>query len=66
MAQGLRRRAIIQRFAEDWIVSITDLTPLMQKPRKHLDAGRAEQASRLLPPEAVYPVTAELVRRLGM
>ncbi|QDE71151.1 DUF4291 domain-containing protein [Myxococcus xanthus] len=59
-------RAIIQRFVEDWIVSITDLTPLVLKLRKHLDTGRAEQASRLLPPEAAYPVSAELVRQLGM
>ena len=34
-------RAIIQRFVEEWTVSITDLTPLVQKLRKHLDEGRA-------------------------
>ncbi|WP_338869590.1 DUF4291 domain-containing protein [Myxococcus stipitatus] len=59
-------RAIIQCFVEDWIVSITDLTPLVQKLRKHLDDGRADHAVRLLPKEAVFPVPAELVRRLGM
>lgn len=59
-------RGVIQRFVDDWVVSIADLTPLVQKLRKHLDEGRADQAVRLLPREAVYPVPAELVRRLGM
>lgn len=59
-------RAVIQRFVDDWTVSITDLTPLVQKLRKHLDDGRADQATRLLPKESVYPVPPELARRLGM
>ncbi|QSQ17111.1 DUF4291 domain-containing protein [Myxococcus landrumensis] len=59
-------RAIIQRFVDDWIVSITDLTPLVRKLRKHLDDGRADQAMRLLPKEAVLPVPTELMRPLGM
>ncbi|MCY1044758.1 DUF4291 domain-containing protein [Corallococcus sp. bb12-1] len=59
-------RAVIQRFVDDWTVSITDLTPLTQKLRKHLDDGRADQATRLLPKESVYPVPPELARRLGM
>ncbi|RKH67884.1 DUF4291 domain-containing protein [Corallococcus llansteffanensis] len=59
-------RAIIQRFVEEWTVSITDLTPLVRKLRKHLDDGRADQATRLLPKEAVYPVPPELTHRLGM
>ncbi|MFY1828230.1 DUF4291 domain-containing protein [Myxococcus fulvus] len=59
-------RAIIQRYVEQWVVSITDVTPLVLKLRKHLDEGRAEQATRLLPREAVYPVPDALVRRLGM
>ncbi|NOK11515.1 DUF4291 domain-containing protein [Corallococcus exercitus] len=59
-------RAVIQRFVDDWTVSITDLTPLVQKLRKHMDDGRADQATRLLPKESVYPVPPELARRLGM
>ncbi|RKH13021.1 DUF4291 domain-containing protein [Corallococcus praedator] len=59
-------RAVIQRFVDDWTVSITDLTPLVRKLRKHLDDGRADQATRLLPKEAVYPVPPEPARRLGM
>ncbi|WP_342374531.1 DUF4291 domain-containing protein [Myxococcus stipitatus] len=59
-------RAIIQRFVDDWIVSITDLTPLVQKMRKHLDEGRADHAARLLPKEAVFPVPDALMRPLGM
>jgi hypothetical protein len=59
-------RAVIQRFVDDWTVSITDLTPLVHKLRKQLDEGRADQAARLLPKEAVYPVPAGLTRRLGM
>ncbi|CAM3558634.1 DUF4291 domain-containing protein [Corallococcus sp. ZKHCc1 1396] len=59
-------RAVIQRFVNDWTVSITDLTPLVRKLRKHLDDGRADAATRLLPRESVYPVPPQLARRLGM
>ena len=59
-------RTVITRYVEAWTVSIEDLTPRVQKIRRLLDEGRAEQAARLCPPERVYPVPADLARRLGM
>lgn len=59
-------RTVISRYVEEWIVSIEDLTPRVQKLRRLLDEGRAAQAERLCPPEKPYPVPAELTRHLGM
>ncbi|MCP3098812.1 DUF4291 domain-containing protein [Myxococcus sp. K15C18031901] len=59
-------RAVIQHFVDDWTLSITDLTPLVHKLRKHLEEGRADHAARLLPKEAPYPVPPHLTRALGM
>ncbi|MFP2930522.1 DUF4291 domain-containing protein [Pyxidicoccus sp. 3LG] len=59
-------RTVISRYVESWTVSIEDLTPRVQKIRRLLDEGRADQAARLCPPERVYPVPPELKRRLGM
>lgn len=59
-------RAVISRFVEAWTLSIEDLTGRVRKMRRLLEEGRADQASRLLPAESVYPVPPELARRLGM
>ncbi|WNG58962.1 DUF4291 domain-containing protein [Archangium gephyra] len=59
-------RTVIGRYVEEWILSIEDLTERVRKIRKLLDAGRAEQATRQLPRESVYPVPARLTRQLGM
>jgi hypothetical protein len=59
-------RTVISRYVEAWTVSIEDLTPRVQKIRRLLDEGRAEQAARLCPPERVYPLPADLAHRLGM
>lgn len=57
-------RQLIRRFAEDWIVRIEDLSPLVVKIRNLLRSRQAEQARRFPPPERVYPVPADLARRL--
>jgi hypothetical protein len=62
---GLSRH-IIRKYAEEWTVSITDLRPLVSRLRQLRQAGRYDQARRLLPPERSYPVNAALMRRLGM
>lgn len=59
-------RTVIGRFVDEWILSIEDHTERVQKIRKLLEAGRADQATRHLPREAVYPVPAPLTRQLGM
>ena len=62
---GLSRH-IIHEFAEQWITSIEDFTPRVNKIHALLKSGRADQAKRLLPAEKVYPVSKELSRRMLM
>lgn len=59
-------RARIDAYADEWIVSIEDLTDLAGRMRRHRDAGDVEAAKRLLPPERPYPVSPGVARRLGM
>ncbi|RYG64551.1 DUF4291 domain-containing protein, partial [bacterium] len=49
-------RGVIERFVEEWIIEITDLTPLTRKIHTLLTQGQAEKARRFLPKERVYPV----------
>jgi hypothetical protein len=60
---GLSRH-IIREYVEDWVVGIEDLTPRVRKIRDLLRGGQVEKARRHLPPERVYPVNAEIGRRL--
>ena len=60
---GLRRQ-IVERFVEEWIVEIKDLTPLTRKIASLRKSGQWEKAARLLPPEKVYPLPDHLSRRL--
>jgi hypothetical protein len=62
---GLSRQ-IIERYVNEWTVEIRDCTPLVRKLRDLIAKGRADQAQKLLPREKVYPVEAEVARRLGM
>jgi hypothetical protein len=60
---GLSRH-IIREYVDEWAKRIDDITPQVRKIYGHLQAGEAERARRLLPPERVYSVTPELERRL--
>lgn len=62
---GLSRH-IIRQYAEVWITSITDLSPLVSTLRELRIAGHHDRAARLLPPERPYPLPADLMHRLGM
>lgn len=59
-------RHLIREYAAEWIVSITDLSPLVGKLRELRRQGRFDHAKRLLPPERVYPVSPAIARVLGM
>jgi hypothetical protein len=59
-------RCVIERYVNEWTVEIHDLAPLVRKLRDLIAKGRADQAQKLLPRERVYPVEAEVARRLGM
>ena len=59
-------RTVIGRYVDEWCLALEDLTERVRKIRKLLDAGRADQAMRLLPRESVYPIPPVLKCRLGM
>ena len=59
-------RSVINQYADEWTVGITDLTPQVRKMHDLLKRGEADAAKRHLPPERVYPVSEALARRLGM
>ena len=59
-------RHVIERYVSDWIVQITDKTPLVRKMHTLLRGGKADAAKAFLPAERVYPVAAETAKRLGM
>ncbi|QHC18882.1 DUF4291 family protein [Streptomyces sp. GF20] len=58
-------RHLIRTFAEDWVVSLTDLTSQAHKAAALVRNGRASQAQRLLPAERVYPMSRSLEDHLS-
>lgn len=62
---GLSRQ-IIGDYVDQWIVGITDMTPLTHRIRRLCEDGKHDRAKRLLPPEKVYSVSAEIASRMGM
>ncbi|MFE5285075.1 DUF4291 domain-containing protein [Nocardia sp. NPDC056611] len=58
-------RTIIQRYVDDWVVEIRDLTTLTHKISAHLREGRVDRAKDLLPPEKRYPLTEHLAKKVG-
>ncbi|MEV0438742.1 DUF4291 domain-containing protein [Streptomyces spectabilis] len=58
-------RQLIRTFTDDWIVSLTDLTPQVRKAAALVQTGRAAKAQRLLPAERVYPLPRALEDRLS-
>ncbi|WP_207939262.1 DUF4291 domain-containing protein [Actinomadura darangshiensis] len=61
---GLSRH-IIDRYVDDWILSIEDQTPLAHKIHKLLKAGKTPQARALLPKERPFPLPSLLATHLG-
>lgn len=59
-------RHLIREYSEQWVVSITDLSALVAKLRELRRTGDYDRAKRLLPPERPYPVSQDLMNRLGM
>lgn len=60
---GLSRQ-VIQRFVDEWIVSIEDFTPTVRKIYDLLQKGDLKNAKRHLPPEKVYPVLPDMGKHL--
>ncbi|MBS2033388.1 DUF4291 domain-containing protein [bacterium] len=58
-------RAIIRDYAENWILRIEDLRPLVSKILDLRRRGLWEQAARHLPEEKPYPLPPAIARRVG-
>jgi len=69
----LERRAIqvglsgeaVQRYCDEWIRAITDITATALRAGQLVRAGRVADTARNLPAEQVYPISPELARRIG-
>ncbi len=59
-------RHLIDAYADEWVVQLTDLTPTVRKMRDLIARGRTREAARHLPPERPYPVDEAIARRLGV
>lgn len=53
-------RHLIRAFTDDWIVSLTDLTPQIRKASALVQTGHAAKAQRLFPAERTYPMPRAL------
>ncbi|WP_370423395.1 DUF4291 domain-containing protein [Streptomyces sp. QH1-20] len=53
-----------RRYADEWTVAITDVTPLAHEVHALVRGGDLETASRLLPEERPYPAGDELLAHL--
>lgn len=62
---GLSRH-IIDKYVDEWTVSIEDLTPRVRKIHALLQQGREPQAKALLPREKPYPLDEQLTFSIGM
>ncbi|WP_326565908.1 DUF4291 domain-containing protein [Amycolatopsis rhabdoformis] len=56
---GLSGEAV-DRYVDEWITAVTDVTPVMRAIREHLAAARVAEAVALLPDEPPYPLPAAL------
>jgi hypothetical protein len=52
------------RYANEWIVSISDVTPLAHEIHALVSSGELDSATRLLPREQEYPASDELLAHL--
>ncbi|WP_344259684.1 DUF4291 domain-containing protein [Streptomyces sodiiphilus] len=60
---GLSGEAV-RRYADEWIRSIRDVTPLAREIHAHVSRGDLDSAARLLPQEHPYPADAGLLAHL--
>ncbi|MCZ4605177.1 DUF4291 domain-containing protein [Streptomyces sp. Lzd4kr] len=60
---GLSGEAV-RRYADEWTVSIRDVTPLAHEIHALVNGGDLDSATRLLPQERAYPTGGELLAHL--
>ena len=59
-------RHLIETYNKDWIVEITDLTPLTKKINALRKQGKYTEAKRLLPKESLYPLPDAISSKVGI
>lgn len=55
-----------RKYAEEWVQSLSDITPLVEKVNARRRSGQWDAAARLLPSEKPYPLPEALFKRLDM
>lgn len=60
---GLAGEAV-RRYADEWTVSINDMTPLAHEIHALVSSGDLDSATQLLPEERPYPIESELLAHL--
>ncbi|MFG3700899.1 DUF4291 domain-containing protein [Micromonospora sp. NPDC047620] len=61
---GLAGEAV-RRYVDEWLVALTDATPMAHAVRAALDAGDDSAAEALLPPERPYPLPPDVAAVVG-
>ncbi|MEW2331820.1 DUF4291 domain-containing protein [Micromonospora chersina] len=61
---GLSREAV-DRYVDDWVVAITDITPMVHQVRNLLRRGDEQTAVAQLPVEHVYPLPDQIAAGLN-
>jgi pre-mRNA-splicing factor ATP-dependent RNA helicase DHX16 len=62
---GLMGEAV-ERYVDEWIVSIKDVTPLMVRVGELVGKGELDEAKSLLPEERVYPLPSDVARNVSL
>ena len=56
---------IVDRYVDEWILDIRDITPLVRRIHGLLAGGENAAAGALLPPARVYPLSPRIAARIG-
>ena len=59
-------RFVIEKFVNEWIIDIRDMTPMVRKIHGLVQSGNVDKAKKLLPSERVYTVDDSIAKRLNM
>jgi hypothetical protein len=55
----------VHEYVDEWLVSLTDVTPLARQIHTHLRDGDENSARTLLPPEAEYPLPKTIATHIN-
>ena len=58
-------RELIRAYAGEWVVGLSDLTPVVRKVAALVQTGRGAEAQRLLPAERPFPLAPGIAHRLN-